>query len=117
MKWREGGAGRDAAESAAIAAAPLLAPGAPRSASTAAGAPARPKSKLANASGFYDAPPAPDPRMHAALRRAADACWDSGMLCAVVSYIMFSLSAFCVKLTDGAPPAAWAGEPHRRTSV
>ena len=52
------------------------------------------------------APRAPRFRsVHLALQRTAMvavACWNHGMLCAAASYILFALSAFCVKLTHGA---------------
>lgn len=109
-----GGSGRGSPEDAA----PLLAGGAPHSSAPAVPPPPppapRPKSKLANVSGF-DQPLPPALRvagdaagaggsgsgLPATARQAAVRLWDNGLALAAIAFVIFPLSGFCVKLMHG----------------
>ncbi|GBF88988.1 hypothetical protein Rsub_01487 [Raphidocelis subcapitata] len=89
-------------------AAPLLEPGSAESSSGAGPLPAAPaprgKTRLANVSGFNQPPPKAEFSTHAAIASLWQAFWNSGLSCAAVAYVIFSISAFCVKLTHGHVP-------------
>jgi hypothetical protein len=117
-----GGAPADSAAAASpppplprpVAAGPAAVGRLTAAAAAAASLAARPKSKLATVSGFdhhapralraasgtsassaFGPPPAPG------LLGRALGLWNSGIACAAAAYVIFSVSGFCVKLTQG----------------